>query len=224
MQWWRRREVWLGALSVVLVWVLYNQLSAWLVPSLPPDLLSAVGGAPGRGAMPPDAVPEVRIDALASQRSPYDPRGRNLFQYGHRQPPPPPPPTPAEIEQADLRRRQEEEEQRRKVEEILRQRREDEARRLAAQQQPPPEGPAAPPPAAAAGPLPPAPDYKFVGYMGKAADKIAVLLQEGEVVLVKEGEKLGKDFVVRDIRFESVELGYTDPRFKDHKQLIPMGN
>lgn len=217
MNWWKRRETWLSALSVVLVAVLYNQLQAWLVPTLPPDLLSP-GGERGR-ALAADAVPEVRLDALSAPGSAYDPRGRNLFQYGHKAPPPPPPPPPQEVVQEQLRRRQEEEEQRRRVEEVLRQRREEEAQRLVAQQAMQPQPPQAP-----AQPSGPAPDFKFVGYMGKAEDKIAVLLHEGDVVLVKEGERLGKDFVVREIRFESVELGYTDPRFSGQKQLLPMGN
>ncbi|MCZ6779823.1 MAG: hypothetical protein O7F16_12785, partial [Acidobacteria bacterium] len=90
-------------------------------------------------------------------------------------------------------------------------------------QEPPAEyaAPAAAQPSAA---RPPAAKYKFMGYMGNPNRKLAVLLDDGEVVLKREGETLGDDFVVREIRFDSVELGYTDERFKDEKTLIPMGN
>ncbi len=73
-------------------------------------------------------------------------------------------------------------------------------------------------------PRPPVAKYKFMGYMGTPARKLAVLLDDGQVVLKREGEPLGEEFVVREIRFDSVELGYTDERFKDEKTLIPMGN
>lgn len=223
MRWWNRREVWLGVLCVALVAVLYHQARAWLVPSLPPDLLAPGAPAPDRGrGLAAEAVPEVRLDALAALRSTYDPRGRNLFQYGQKPAPLPPPPPPEEVLQEQLRRQREEEEQRRRVEEIVRQRQEAEAKRLAEQQAMQPQQQV--PPQQAAGPAPSAANYKFVGYMGKPQDKIAVLLYEGEVVLVKEGERLGKEFVVREIRFESVELGYTDPRFKDQSHILPMGN
>lgn len=222
MLWWKRREVWLAALSVVLVAVLYHQLSAWLLPATRPDLVAppAAGGA-GRGrSLAADAVPDVKLDALASARSSYDPRGRNLFQYGQRQAPTPPPPPPEVVQQQEMQRRMEEEEQRRRVEAILAQKAAEEERLRQQQQTMQPQQP--PPPAAAA--AAPEADYKFVGYMGKAADKIAVLMHDGEVVLAKEGERLGKDFVVRQIEFDTVELGYTDPKFKAQKKLLPMGN
>jgi hypothetical protein len=224
MQWWKRREAWLGTLSVALVAILYNQLSALLIPSLPPELLSKAGAA-GEGRRPgvPEAVPEVKLDALASARSGYDPRGRNLFQYGQRVPPPPPPPLPEDVRREQERLRMEEEEQRRRVEEIVRQRQADDAAKLAQQQALQPQVMAGAT-GAPGGAAPPAPDYQFVGYMGKPKDKIAVLLHDGEVVLVKEGERLGDNFIVRQIKFESVELGYTDPRFQGQKTLLPMGN
>jgi hypothetical protein len=231
MLWWKRREVWLGASAVILVAVLYNQVSALLLPSLPPDLLApaAGGGKTGRD-LAADAVAEVRLEALGAARSTYDPRGRNLFQYGSRTPPPPPPPTPEQLQLAEQARRLEEEAQRQRATAILEERRRQEAERQAqaAAMQPQPQS-AEPPPgvqraSAPSGPVPPEPSYRLVGYMGKADDKIAVLMEEGEVVLVKEGEGLGKDFVVRRIRAEWIELGYTDPRFKDEKRTLPMGS
>jgi hypothetical protein len=229
MTWWKRREVWLGPAAVALVAVLYNQVSALLLPSLPPDLLEPAPGKTGRD-MAADAVPEVRLEALGAERSSYDPRGRNLFQYAQRTPPAPPPPTPEQMAAAEQARRLEEEAQRQRAAAILeeRQRQEAERQAQAAAMQPKPPGAESPPsvqrPSTPAGPAPPEPSYRLVGYMGKAEDKIAVLMEEGEVVLAKEGERLGKDFIVRRIRAEWIELGYTDPRFKDEKRTLPMGS
>jgi hypothetical protein len=231
MPWWRRREVWLVAVAVALIAVLYNQVSALLLPSLPPDLLAPVPGT-GKTArdIAAEAVPEVRLEVLGAARSAYDPRGRNLFQYGQRTPPPPPPPTPEQMAAAEQARRMEEEAQRQRAQAIIEERQRQEAERMAQaaamQPQPPvpPQAPPPQPPGTPAGAAPPEPNFRFVGYMGKQEDKIAVLLEEGEVVLAKEGEKLGKDFIVREIRFEWVELGYTDPRFRDQKRTLPMGS
>ncbi|MEE9219525.1 MAG: hypothetical protein V3U98_10720 [Acidobacteriota bacterium] len=219
MQWWERREIWLGVLALILLVIFYQQVQGWLVGSLPPDLTAAGEGQQGGGAVS-DAVQEVRLSDLSLAPVAYDPSGRNLFQYG--QPPAPPkPPTPVVDPLAELRRRQEEEAKRKRVEEILRRKREQEKKTQEQRQalQPTPR-PAARP----AGPTPPAVNYKFVGYLGRPERKIAVLQHDGEVILKHEGERLGDDFVVREIRFDMVELGYTDPRFKDQKKLIPMGN
>ena len=217
MEWWKQRETWLVGMLIAVVVFAYPWLRARILPTVPADLLQPPGDAAGRGVAR-DAVSEVLIDRLTMVATSYDPSGRNLFQYGKPptppKPPAPPPPTLKEVQDRDAQKRQQERvarilEEKRKAAELAKNRQQN------MQPRPPAQPSAARPPAA---------KYKFMGYMGNPNRKLAVLLDDGEVVLKREGETLGDDFVVREIRFDSVELGYTDERFKDEKTLIPMGN
>jgi len=219
MEWWKKREIWLASLLVVLAAVAYKEVRAWLIPVVPPDLLAPPAAGSDRGSAP-DAVSDVLLDRLAVDGSSYDPRGRNLFQYGKppTPPPPPPPPTPTIDE---LRKKQEEQKQQERVAKILEDKRKaaEDARKRQEAMQPRPDAKAQ-----ASAARPPAAKYKFMGYLGTPARRIAVLLDDGQVVLKREGEPLGDDFIVREIRFDSVELAYTDKRFENEKALIPMGD
>jgi hypothetical protein len=219
MEWWKKREVWLASLLVVLGAIAYKEVRAWLIPVVPPDLLSLPVAGSDRGpAM--DAVSDVLLDRLAVGGSSYDPRGRNLFQYGKPAAPPPPPRPPSPtVDQ--LRKKQEEKKQQERVAKIIEDKRRaaEEARKRQEAMQPRPEVKAQ-----ASAAKPPPAKYKFMGYLGSPARRIAVLLDDGQVVLKREGEFLGDDFIVREIRFDSVELAYTDERFENEKALIPMGN
>ncbi len=219
MEWWKQRETWLIAGLIGVVAFAYPWLRAQILPTVPLDLLQPPG-ATGDRAVARDAVSDVLIDRLTAVATIYDPSGRNLFQYGKPRTPPkppaPPPPTVKELQDRDAQKRQQE-----RVAKILAAKRKaaDDAKKRQQTMQPQPRPQAQP-----SAPRPPAAKYKFMGYMGTPARKLAVLLDDGQVVLKREGEPLGEDFVVREIRFDSVELGYTDERFKDEKTLIPMGN
>jgi len=71
--------------------------------------------------------------------------------------------------------------------------------------------PTSPPAAEAAAP---AINYKFIGYFGPSENKIAILNDGTDLIFVRQGEKLGGQFKILEIGYESVKFGYTDPKFK----------
>ncbi len=172
---------------------------------------SPAGGAPqgavaARGVAAGAEAPRVLVELLRRDATPYDPRGRNLFQYAQR------PPSPEELE-AQRRQREEEERRRREAEEARRRAAEQAAQQAAQQQaQTPPPRPVAPQP-------PPIP-FKYIGYFGPKDDKIAAFIDGEEVLLARAGEALRDQFQVVEIRFDTVVIGYTDPRWKDRTREI----
>ncbi|MBI4161564.1 MAG: hypothetical protein HY509_03860, partial [Acidobacteria bacterium] len=97
---------------------------------------------------------------------------------------------------------------------------EEQRQRLALQQRNPVHAaaqvPAGPPP-------PPAPAFKFIGYLGPAEDKIAVLLEGEDFYLGRVGEVVQERFRIVDIGYEWVQVGYTDPVYRDQTRRILMG-
>ncbi|MBI1951850.1 MAG: hypothetical protein HYS34_10885 [Acidobacteria bacterium] len=213
----RQKEIILGALLVAIAFVVWQNLGGG--PGGPGGTAPAGGGPridlPGITKM----MPQVDWAALSAPRPFYDPSGRNIFQFGVIPPPPPPKLTPQEeaaIEAARLRA----EEERKRQEELLRKQQEETAAQVKAQQeilanQPPP-----PPPK----PQPPPINYKFIGYVGPSENKIAVLHDGTDLIFVRQGEKLGGQFKILEIGYESIKFGYTDSRFKGETTTLPMSS
>lgn len=87
-----RRQQWLlGALAVVLLFVLYR---AWPHTAAAPSASSnegrAANPAAARGAQRPIAAPDVHLDALNAERTAPAPTTRNLFRFKPKAPAPPP--------------------------------------------------------------------------------------------------------------------------------------
>ncbi len=154
-------------------------------------------------------VPSVKIDLLSQNSATFDPTGRNLFNYDK------PKPTPAELEAI---RKAQEEAQRRAEEE--RKRREEELRKQAEQAQkdaeqrshlPPPPAP------------PPSVTFKYIGYIGNPDDKIAVLEEGKDLYFGKEGETVKEHFLIVNIDFDSLIVGYNKPEWQKQTKVLPLG-
>jgi hypothetical protein len=199
----RRELVLLGAAGVAFaVWAMRPGADA----SLPP-LAKNGQEVPGGGA---GDAPVVLITDLQTEPIPYDPQGRDLFQYAQR------PPSAAEVarmraEAAEAERLRKEAEERAR---LLALQQEDEARRRAEQARlnPPP------PPR----PRPPAMTAKYLGCMGPRGNRIAFFERDKELIMAAEGETFLKDFKVVKIGYETVTIGFTNQQFKDETQEIPM--
>lgn len=211
----RKKEIILGALLVAIGFVLWQNLVG--VPEGPGGA-APIGGGP-RIDLAGIKMPQVDWAALSAPRPAYDPSGRNIFQFGVIPPPPPPVLTPQEkaaIEAARLKA----EEERKRQEDLLKQQQEAAAAQVKAQQafqasQPPP-----PPPK----PQPPPINYKFIGYVGPSENKIAVLHDGTDLIFVRQGEKIGGQFKILEIGYESIKFGYTDPRFRGETTTLPMSS
>jgi hypothetical protein len=81
----------------------------------------------------------------------------------------------------------------------------------------------APPPRA----IPPAINFKFLGYLGPEGGLIGIFqltTADGEeIVLAGEGETLGEKFRVHRIGYEEVEIGYTEEAFENERKVLAMG-
>jgi hypothetical protein len=207
----RRKEILLGAILIALAAVLWQQIGGD-----PAGMLSGGrGGAGGRTDLSTIRIFPVEWAALTAPRPAYDPLGRNIFQFGEIPPPPPPVLTPEE--QAAIKKAQlEAEEERKRQEELMRKQ---QAEALAKQQEvanlPPP-----PPPK----PQPPPVNYKFIGYVGPSERKIAVLHDGTDMIFARQGDVVGKEFRILEIGYESIKFGFTDPRFKQESQTLPMSS
>jgi hypothetical protein len=150
------------------------------------------GDTDGAGGIRVNSPPVVQMALLTRAAEDYDPAGRDLFKYGQRPAPPPDP---------DIERRKQEAAKRR-----------EEARRKAEAKPPPPPRPT--------GPRPPRIDFAYLGYLGPKDDKIAVFEENQEVTLARAGETLYDNFRVVDIQYESVVIGFTDPRFEARTETL----
>lgn len=140
----------------------------------------------------------------------YD-RQRNLFEYGQS-----PEALAAERAREEAARRAEIERQEREVQ-MAKQREVEAARRSLEPPRPPPP----PPP-----PQPPPFRYTYVAYIAQlsGAQEYLAALQKREgkttTAVVKVGDVIDEQFVVKKIDFDQVVVSYTDPRFKDQTQSV----
>ena len=216
----RKKQALLGAVVILLLAVFYfnfggGKNSEWNRAGLEgSDAKTLLAALP--------QIPPVPWERLAEGATDYNPKGRNLFKFGYI----PPPPPSAEDLAAMERARKAEAEARRKQQEQRMRTQENRQKRFMEQQKNQPAK-AAPPPQKVTqtpGP-PPAPEvpFKFIGYLGPAEGKIAVLVDGEDFYLGREGEPLGEDFRIVEIGYEWVRIGYTDPRFVNQTRRIAMG-
>ena len=212
------REIVLTAALVVVLFYVFR-------PAGPGDL----GGGASRGQQGPDAVMQLiaRWDAYGGVEEFMTSEaelsvGRSLFDYG--KPPPPPGPTPEELAAMEAARQARLDEERRKREEAERLRREAlERQRQAALDaaKDAPERQATPPPASK--PVPPSIGLKFIGLVGASENKIAIFLDGDEFLMAREGDTVKEDFQIQKIGYDSLQMGFTDPRFAEESRVMPMG-
>jgi hypothetical protein len=191
------REMFLAAILIgVLVWTI------WYLTGKAMEGAGAGASESSTVAFRKGDAPQVRIDLLAGAAEPYDQNGRDLFKYSKR------PPTAEELE-AERRRLEAE---RLAREEALRRQREARANR---ENTGPKQTPPRPP-----GPRPPKITFQYIGYLGPKDDRIAVFENGEELLLARVGEKLQEKFELREIDYESVVIGYTDPRFEKQTKTL----
>lgn len=176
----RRQTLLLAALAVVAVFIAWQRFGPLLAPD--DGLGGEAAGVSGRA----DAVRvvELETDRLDHQRGTYAP-GRDPFRYYQPPPPRPPEPTPEELAaQEEARRRAE-------------------AARAAA-------AAAAAEAARNAPPQPPEFLLAFLGSFGPKDKKIAVFADDQEIYNALVGDVIQDRFVVVQIGYESVDIGYVD--------------
>lgn len=213
----KKKEIILGALLVAIAYALWHNFGGGGDAAGPAG--PARPGAVARVNIDAIKLPTVNWAALSAPRPVYDPSGRNIFTWGVIVPPPPPPMT--EQEKAALAKAQHDAD-------VARKAAEEAAAKAAAEQNqrvqeqaiaqanlPPP-----PPPK----PQPPAINYKFIGYVGPSENKIAILNDGTDLIFVRQGEKVGGQFRILEIGYESVKFGYTDPKFKGETTTLPMSS
>lgn len=197
-----RREIFLlGGLALVGGWWM------WRTWSEPVASTAAITKKADAKAAKVIAAPVVHLDQLNKALVKYDTDGRDLFRYAPR------PPTWAQVKrmraEAEAARKAAEE-ARRRAEEEAKRKAADEAKRLAwLRDHPQPTPP----------PLPPRVTFQFIGFLGPPDDRIAAFQQKDKTFLAKTGDVIQKDFKVKEIRYESVILAYTDPKYKDTAEL-----
>lgn len=164
------------------------------------------------------AAKEIEVSGLTpvidvTLEKPHDvkirPHSRNLFNYAK---------SPGEIHAE-----REAEEERRRAEAAAAERArlqaeaEAEARRKQAEfiaQNPPP-------------PVAPPINFRFIGKMGDVRAPIAILEEAspgGEKYVVREGETILDKYKIIKIDFDSVTIGYVDPKFAAETKVIRMGS
>lgn len=186
----RRQKMLILGLAVVAAVALAVEMPSWLAePAEAPALRGpAAGGSPTAGARTAAAAPvrdvvEVDLPALEHPEVEASHLDRNPFRFGAPPPPPPPPPprplTKAEREQIERDRVAAEE-----------------AARQAAIE--------------AAKPKPPPLDLLFLGSFGPEGRRVAVLADRGRdnIWTVTVGQTVASKFVVAEIGYESVALGF----------------
>lgn len=201
------KAIMLIVLGVALIVVVYYQLSG-LEFFGGGNALSASLGSVGNNPGNPVKydVPALRLDLLSMSSPEFDPSGRNLFNYSK------PKPTPEELEamrkaQEEARRRAEEERKRREEE---RKKRAEQAQQQATIRA---QGPPPPPPVT----------FRFVGYLGRPQDKIAVLEEGDDIYFGKEEEIVKEHFKIVKIDFDSVIIGYDKPEWQSKTKVLPLG-
>jgi hypothetical protein len=99
-------------------------------------------------------------------------------------------------------------------------------RQVIAPPPPPPKIEAAPQvavvtrPPANSGPLPPVINLSYLGFLGPKENKIAVFEDGQDLLLARRGEVIKQQFLVLDFGYETVVMGYVDPRFKNDTQEL----
>ncbi len=206
----RRNEMMLGSLLLLFAVVLWYRMSGGAE-----EQTFGPGSRGGASQLNLDAIQIYPVDwaVLTAARAEYDPSGRNIFQFG--KPPKPKPPVLSDAEKAAIK----------KVQDDAKKNREEALKVAQVKRTPPPEfmgppeAPVVPPPPK---PKPPRVTYKFIGYFGPPDRKIAVLLDGKDEILGSRGDEFDELFRIMEIGYESIKFGFTDERFKDEYEIVPM--
>lgn len=189
-------------------------LAIWLWRSwnseAPQSQAAAARSASAKKELVVAKVPVVHMDLLERAVVKYDPAGRDLFKYSTR------PPSWGQVKQmraaaAAAAKAQKEAEERARLEAIERAKQEEERRAyLAAHPVPPPP------------PQPPAITFKFLGFVGPPADRIAAFEENEQTFVAKTGEVVKKEFRIDEIKYESVIISFVNPQFKGQIREMPL--
>jgi hypothetical protein len=211
----QRRQLMLAGLLVVAVAALGWNYRA--------TLFGAAGEEAGRAAADKVApldkqlasmleIPSIPLERPEAEEA-YD-RQRNLFEYSQS-----PEAIAAERARKEAERRAEIERAEREAR-LARERQAEAARRALLPPEPPPPPPPPPPPQA------PAFRYTYVAYIAQleGSEEYLAALQKKEgkptTAIVKVGDVLDSQFVVKKIDIDQVVVSYTDPRFSDQTQSV----
>ena len=157
-------------------------------------------------------IPSIPLERPQADEA-YD-RQRNLFEFSQS-----PEAVAAERARQEAERRAEVERAEREAR-LARERQAEAARRALLPPEPPPPPPPPPPP------QPPAFRYTYVAYIAQlqGAEEYLAALQKKEgkptTAIVKVGDVLDNQFVVKKIDIDQVVVSYTDPRFSDQTQSV----
>jgi len=86
----------------------------------------------------------------------------------------------------------------------------------------PPPPPAEPP--RPVKPPPPPIEFRYVGLFGPKGERIAVLMDGTEPILVKNGQVVKKDFKIINIGMEWTDVGYVNPEWRDVTKRLHLGS
>jgi hypothetical protein len=71
-------------------------------------------------------------------------------------------------------------------------------------------------------PQPPAITFKFLGFVGPPAARIAAFEENNTTFVAKAGEVVKKEFRIDEIKYESVVISYVNPTFKGQVRELPL--
>jgi len=198
----RRQKILLGILVVLGAIAVYRWLASPGSPLGGPRETPAGQGGLGSDHQLIQGLPELRVHGALDQT--YNPQ-RNLFDFSRCE---------AEIKAEEDRQR------RQRTQKDLQAKRREAAEKKRVDQQA--QGPRTP---QVVKPRAPEPSFTYLGYLGRLTDPIAIFEKrgsEGEIVLAKVGDVVESEFVVKEIDWDRVELGFTRPEFADGQKTLPM--
>lgn len=202
----RRQIILLATLGIaVLAWL----WSSWSGQG-PETKSAAARAASAKKDLAMATVPVVHMDQLDKAVVNYDATGRDLFKYSQR------PPSWGQVRQmraaaAAAAKAQKEAEERARLAALERQKQEEERREYERLH------PTPPPP-----PQPPAITFRFLGFVGPPADRIAAFEENDQTFVAKKGEIVKKAFRIDEIKYESVVISFVDPQFKGQVREMPL--
>ncbi len=179
----------------------------WLKSGAPPEAARETAAQRAKAVAAASVPPKVQMDLLTTSSAPYNAQGRDLFQYAIR------PPSAEELRQRELeakrQREQAELEAKLRLEQMAREA-EIRMNALVNSVQNPPK------------PQPPQINLKYTGYIGPKDDKVAVLEDGDEQLVKKKGEVINGQFVILEIKGETITFGFTNPAFKGQTRELSL--
>ncbi|HEY0141190.1 MAG TPA: thrombospondin type 3 repeat-containing protein [Thermoanaerobaculia bacterium] len=186
------------------------------VATATPDPGEKAATAGARTAVSTPGVEPVKLDLLEAESGSYKSE-RNIFAYVEPPPPPPPPPPappppPPDADKDGIP------DFRDNCPSIANpDQRDIDGDRIGTACETETEKVPPPPP-----PVPPRFPYKFIGMFGQKANPIATFARDGEILNARVGDIIDKQFILRGIGIESVEIGFVGFP-PDQRQRIPLG-